>query len=159
MKQLLLFSAITILLFSCSSKEEEKKSNMLPPLTAEIPDVLKGNKQAEDLIVKGTDLVNQMSETFEELAIDAEPYVGKKEEDLGVMDKINLAKIGVQFMSNMGEFTTKMALMEAEAAKLESGMTEEEKTALETVHENFKKRMEELNEKYKDFGDKNAEAQ
>ncbi len=157
MKHLLLLSTILILLFSssCKTEEEEKESNMLPPLEVEIPSELKGNKEAEKIIVDGTNLVNQASESFEELAIEAEPYIGKTEDELGFSDKISLAKIGLTFMTNLGEFTMKMGELEADADRISEGMTEEEIKAMEVVHETLKKRMDELGEKYKHFADKN----
>lgn len=148
-----LLGGIIVLVFihySCGS--DKNKADYLPELKAEIPASLKDNPEAVTFIENSTDALNQWSITMEDLVVECEPFVNKDESELTTMDKMKLGKAMMEFTANMGKFAVKMAEMEQTATMIEDGMDEQEMEALATVMDSFEKRMQEINEKYADFG-------
>lgn len=138
------------LAFACSSNKKSK--HYLPPLEVEVPEALKGNDEAEAFVEATCEAINQWSNSFEDLAIEAEEFVGVEEEDLSAFDKIKLVKIMGEFMVNMGEFALKCEEIEKQSDMIKDGLSEEELQAFESIKLAFDQRIEELGEKYKDYG-------
>ncbi len=141
---------ISFLVFSCSS--EKKKANYLPELIIEVPESLKDNPEAVEFIDASSETLNLWSVTFEDLVVECEPFAGKTEEELSTMDKLKLGKIMMKFMANMGQFAVKVAEMEQSVTMIEDGLNQEEAEALMLVMNTFEKRIEEIGDKYENFG-------
>lgn len=143
---------VIILLPLCHCTEGSKKGNYLPELRIEIPDAIKDNTEAVLFIENSQMIINQWSNTFEDLVIAGEPYVSKTEEELSAVDKLKLGKIMMDFMSGMGKFAVEIADIEQTLTTIEDGMTEKESNAMETVMTSFNKRISEIGKKYENFG-------
>lgn len=137
--------------WSCTS-EKEKSANYLPPFEVEVPRELKGNKNIENFIDESKTSLNKWSNALEDLAVQCEPYVGKEESELTTMEKVMLGKIMMEFVANMGQFAVKVAEMEQMATAIEEDLNPEELQALAAVMNSFELRIQEINDKYKDFG-------
>ncbi len=141
---------VLIIMSSCSSNDKE--SNHLAPLNVEIPEELTNNQEAVKFIEGSEMVINHWSDTLEELLQESEEYVGKEESDLSMMDKMKLAQIGIGFMSKMAEFGSEMSQLEITANTIENGLSDEELQAFEVARQAFKNRIEELGEKYENYG-------
>jgi uncharacterized protein YsxB (DUF464 family) len=155
-KVLIICVAIIIAIVSVSCLSE-KKGDYLPPIKVEIPEALQSNTDAVTFINQSSEVLNQWSVTFEDLGVECEPFVGKEESELSTMDKLKLGKIMMEFMANMGQFAVKVAEMEQTASMIEDGLNEQEIEAMEVVMDSFDARIEELNDKYQDFGKEEEE--
>lgn len=144
-------SLVFLIISSCSS-DKAKKGDYLPPLKAEIPESLQDNDEAKKFIEESTDALNQWSITLEDLVVECEPFVGKDESELSAMDKLKLGKIMMEFVANMGQFAVKVAEMEQFATSIEDGLDDQEMEAMAVVMDSFENRINEINEKYKNFG-------
>ena len=154
MKKILLMIAVSAFLFSCSSDEESTVNNesssgdKLPPLKIEIPAELKGNKDAEELIITGTEMINTFSDTMEDIIQDNENLIGKDSDDLTFMEQIQVGKIVVQLVAKMAVYAPKVIELQSNIDNLKQGMSEEERKALEKIGLEFEQRMDEINKKY-----------
>ena len=146
--------AVSAFLFSCSSDEESTANNesssgdKLPPLKIEIPAELKGNKDAEELIITGTEMINTFSDTMEDIIQDNENLIGKDSDDLTFMEQIQVGKIVVQLVAKMAVYAPKVVELQSNIDNLKEGMTAEEGIALEKIGLEFEQRMDEINKKY-----------
>ncbi len=160
MKKIFLMIAVSAFLFSCSSDEESTVNNesssgdKLPPLKVEIPAELKGNKDAEELIITGTEMINTFSNTMEDIIQDNENLIGKDSEDLSFMEQIQVGKIVVQLVAKMAVYAPKVIELQSNIDNLKQGMSEEERKALEKIGLEFEQRMDEINKKYEYLNDK-----
>ena len=160
MKKIFLMIAVSAFLFSCSSDEESTSSNessngdKLAPLKIEIPEELKGNKEAEELITTGTEMINTFSNTMEDIIQDNENIIGKDSDDLTFMEQIQVGKIVVQLVAKMAVYAPKVIELQSNIDNLKEGMTVEEGIALEKIGVEFEQRMDEINKKYEYLNDK-----
>ncbi len=158
MKKILFASIISIFLFSCSSNNEEatsssSDSDKLPPLKIEVPAELQGNKDAEEIISTGEDMINKFSNTLENIIKDNKNLIGKKQDDLSFMEQIQMGKIAVQLAASMAEFAPKFVSFQSKIEDFKKGnVSEEETKAIDEVGRAFEQRMNEIEEKYKDLG-------
>ena len=157
MKKILLVSIIATFLFSCSSNNEEASSNSndsdkLPALKIEVPSELKGNKDAEEIITTGEEMINKFSNTLEDIIKDNKNIIGKKSDDLSFMEQIQVGKIAVQIAASMAEFAPKFINFQSKIENFKKGdIFDEEAKAIDKVGEAFEQRMNEIEEKYKDL--------
>ena len=158
MKKILLVSIIATFLFSCSSNNEEASSNSndsdkLPALKVEVPSELKGNKDAEEIITTGEEMINKFSNTLEDIIKDNKNIIGKKSDDLSFMEQIQVGKIAVQIAASMAEFAPKFINFQSKIENFKKGdISDEEAKAIDKVGEAFEQRMNEINKKYEDLG-------
>ncbi|RLD51372.1 MAG: hypothetical protein DRI94_06245 [Bacteroidetes bacterium] len=158
MKKILLVSIIATFLFSCSSNNEEASSNSndsdkLPALKIEVPSELKGNKDAEEIITTGEEMINKFSNTLEDIIKDNKNIIGKKSDDLSFMEQIQVGKIAVQIAASMAEFAPKFINFQSKIENFKKGdISDEEAKAIDKVGEAFEQRMNEINKKYEDLG-------
>ena len=158
MKKILLVSIIATFLFSCSSNNEEASSNSndsdkLPALKIEVPSELKGNKDAEEIITTGEEMINKFSNTLEDIIKDNKNIIGKKSDDLSFMEQIQVGKIAVQIAASMAEFAPKFINFQSKIENFKKGdISDEEAKAINQVGEAFEQRMDEINKKYENLG-------
>ena len=154
MKKIFFMIAVSVFLFSCSSDEESTVNNesssgdKIPALEIEIPAELKGNKDAEELIITGTEMINTFSDTMEDIIQDNENLIGKNSDDLTFMEQIQVCKIVVQLVAKMAVYAPKLIELQSNIDNLKQGMSEEERKALEKIGLEFEQRMDEINKKY-----------
>lgn len=99
--------------------------------------------------------MNEFSDNIEQLAIDGKDVLSKKDEDQTLMDGLKAGKLMVQFVSNsakmaklMEEFDTYM-----NGRKTQGLINDTQLKALEQVGTAFKTRINQINEKYKNYLD------
>lgn len=154
--QLTLLVSAVIIMASCgSNKSSKKNADHIKPLDIEIPSELKGNDEAVQFIESSEIVINEWSNTLEDLLQETEDFAGKEEADLSMMDKMKLIKISTEFMAKMAEFGVRMSEIESTAHALENGLSEEELAAFEVAYQAFENRMVELGEKYENYGKEN----
>jgi len=158
MKKLLFVSLIAVFLFSCSSKDEESSSSSndsdkLPPLKIEVPAELQNNENAKEIITTGEEMINKFSDTMEDIIKDNKNLIGKKNDDLSLMEQIQVGKIAFQIATSMAEFAPKFVKLQSKIENFKKGnISEEEVKAIDEVGKAFEKRMDEINKKYEDLG-------
>lgn len=144
----LIFIAVVITLApSCVNSS----SHTLPPLQIEIPDELKSNNEIIEFIENAEDAINKYSKTAEELAKDCKQFAGKNEKDLSVFDRVKMVTVLSQFTTNFVEVADQYNKMIEQTEVLEEELNYDEALALATVMDAFKIRMEQLEDKYKDY--------
>lgn len=151
-KHIIVASLLTLLIWGCGSKSEQKaEANYLPDLKAEIPTELQDNKEIVEYINVTTEALNQMSRSLEDLYVKIEPFAHKEEADLSTMEKLKLTKYALEFTAEMAKVGAKMATMQETYTIMADDLTEDEKRALEIIQSSFYKRIEELNKKYENL--------
>ena len=157
LKTIILFLFFTILITSCSG-DEKKNANFLPPLKIEIPNDIKGNTELVDVIKSCEKSINEFSNNIEQLAMDGKDVLTKEhnKEELGMMDKIKAGKLMLDFASNSTQMVMTMKKYKTfmDRKKEQGDITENELKTLEMVAKKFKDRIDEIDEKYKDYFDK-----
>lgn len=144
--------SLTFVFFACSgNKNEQPEANYLPNIKAEIPVELQDNEEIVKYITATTDALNESSRNLEDLYVKVDPFAKKDENDLSTMEKLKLTKYTLEFAAQMAKVSAKFALMEESYQLMSEDLTEDEAKALEIIQMNFIKRIEELNNKYKDL--------
>lgn len=151
MKIKLTFVVLLVVLLSHSCNNKPSSSDRLAPLKIDVPPELKDKKEIVEFIKDSEEAINLYSNTAEELAKDCKEFIGKKEEDLNMLDKVKMVAIFGQFTANFSQGAIKYSEMLDQTSVFEEGLTEEQTAALATVLELFNQRMEQLEEKYKDI--------
>lgn len=154
MKKTLAVLVITITLLACSS-ENKRNADFLPPLKISIADEIKADAELVEIIQKSEKEINEFSDNIEQLAIDGKDVLSKKEEDQTLMDGLKVGKLMVQFVSNS---TQMLAAAEkfntyVESKKSQDLINDTQLKALEQVGTAFKIRINQINEKYKNYLD------
>ncbi len=165
MKKLTLISIIALFLFSCSSDTEDKGSKTsseekvtktstddgkLPALEIEVPSELEGNKEAEEIIKTGEEVINKFSNTIEEVLQENKELIGKDPDDYTLGETMQAGKIALQITAGLAEFAPKFANLENQLEELQKGeLSDEQKEALKKIGDAFQKRMDEIEQKYK----------
>ena len=100
-------------------------------------------------------MINKFSNTLEDIIKDNKNLIGKKNEDLSIMEQIQVGKIAVQIAASMAEFAPKFVSLQSKIEDFKKGdISEEEAKAIDKVADAFEKRMDEIEAKYKDLGKK-----
>ncbi len=158
MKKILFISIISVFMFSCSSNNEEATSDSsgsdkLPPLKIEVPAELQGNKNAEEIITTGEEMINKFSNTLEDIIKDNKNLFGKKQDDLSFMEQIQVGKIAVQIAASMAQFAPKFISLQTKIDNFKKGdISDKEAKAIDEVGKAFEQRMDEINKKYENLG-------
>ncbi|HAN00510.1 MAG TPA: hypothetical protein DCQ26_18100 [Marinilabiliales bacterium] len=149
-KSVLIYSFILgLLIIGCSP---EKKGNYLSKLEVEIPDVLKGNANIVAFINENAEVLNQWSVTLEDLVVDCSPYLGKEEEELTDADRAKLGKNMMEFVANLGQFAVYSAELQQMMTTVEAELPDDQLAAFATIKNQLETRMQEIQNKYIDFG-------
>ena len=155
-----LFGSILLagLVISCQS-DKTAKGDYLPDLKIEVPAALKDNADAVTFIDQSSTALNHWSKSLEDLVVECQPYIGKKEAELSPVEKVKLGKLMMEFMSQMGKLAVKSAEMDQQYTQIEYGLTDDEQKALTAVMDAFNKRIDEINARYQDFGKADEESE
>jgi len=145
---------LTILFTACSTGNK-RNTDFLPPLKISIADEIKDDAELVKVIQNSEKAMNEFSDNIEQLAIEGKDVLSKKDEDQTLMDGLKAGKLMVQFVSNstqmaklMEEFDTYM-----NGRKTQGLINDTQLKALEQVGTAFKTRINQINEKYKNYLD------
>lgn len=155
MKQLIktvFLLSIVIFIISCDSKKENRNPNFLKPLQIEIPKEIENNNDAVEFIKLSENAMNEFSDNIEKLALDNKDLFVKKVEEMETLDQIKLGKITIQFVYNSTQLLNLVENTQKyiENAKI-NGFNESQIKSLKLIEEAMKKRVEEINNKYKSY--------
>ena len=152
--RILTITLITSLFIACSG-ENKRNANFLPPLSIPITAEISGDTELVEVIKSSEKAMNEFSDNIEQLAIEGKDVLSKKDEDQTLMDGLKAGKLMVQFVSNsakmaklMEEFDTYMNGRETQGL-----INDTQLKALEQVGTAFKTRINQINEKYKNYLD------
>ena len=154
MKKTLIVLTIAITFLACSTGNK-RNADFLPPLKISIADEIKGDTELVEVIQNSEKAINEFSDNIEQLAIDGKDVLSKKDEDQTLMDGLKSGKLMIQFVSN----STQMAKLIEEFDtymndRKEQGLINDAQLkALEQVGTTFKTRVNQINEKYKNYLD------
>ncbi len=133
------------------------RSDFLPPIKIEIPAAIQSDPGLTSLVKKSETAINEFSDNMEYLIDDLKGFQGMKEEDMGTFEKIKATKIMADFFMNS---TKGMAVLEEfnnyaeKRVEQQNPLTDEQMKAMAVIYDTFEARMNQLNQKYKDFGGK-----
>ncbi len=146
---------VTIFITSCSSGRK-RDADFLPPLKIEIPNEIKGDKELVDLVKSSEKAINEFSDNIERIAVDGKDVLNKEDEDLTLMDKMKMAKMAVEFISNSTQMAATLEKFDTYAkSKEEQGIINDTQLkALEQIELSFEKRMNEIEAKYDKYYNK-----
>lgn len=151
-KKITVLAVISFVLIACSS-ENKRNSSFLPPLSIPITVEISEDSELVKVIKSSEKALNEFSDNIEQLAIDGKDVLTKKDEEQTVMDGFKVGKLMVEFVSN----STKMAKLidDFDTYKKEQNeqgiLNETQLQALEQVGTAFNTRIDEINEKYKNY--------
>ena len=154
-KPVMLLLTAFLLLASCGSKNE-RNPDFLPPVKIKIPDAVKDDPELVKLIESSEKSINEFSDNIERLAVDGKDILSKKEEDYTLTDGLKAGKLMMQFVSNSTQMASTLSdFSKYVEKKQEQGMLNEQQyKALEAVEKTLEERIDQINEKYKDYLDK-----
>ncbi|PLX15920.1 MAG: hypothetical protein C0599_16030 [Salinivirgaceae bacterium] len=157
MKKLVILISIISVIIGCSSGPKPSEPDYLPPIKAEIPAELQDNQDIVEYINTTTDVLNDVSRELEDLYVKIEPYADIPESEISTMDKLRISKYAIQFTAEMAKLGAKMAMMKETYHLMSEDLSSEEEQALMVINETFLKRIQQLNDKYKDLDNFNIE--
>ena len=153
-KQITAIVVISLVFIGCTS-ENKRNANFLPPLSIPIAIEISADTELVEVIKSSEKALNEFSDNIEQLAVDGKDVLSKKDEDQTLMDGLKAGKLMVQFVSNstqmaklMEEFDTYM-----NDRKEQGLINDTQLKALEQVGTAFKTRINQINEKYKNYLD------
>jgi len=154
-RSLVFLFTLNLVLISCGSKNE-RNPDFLPPVKIEIPGEIKDDPELVDLIKSSEKSINEFSDNIERLAVDGKDILSKNEDDYTLTDGLKAGKLMLQFVSNSTQMASTMSdFSKYVEKKQEQGMlTEQQYKALEEVGKTLEKRVDQINEKYKDYFEK-----
>ncbi|WP_456375965.1 hypothetical protein [Lutibacter sp.] len=153
MKNIVKILTVLTLLFTACSSTNKRNANFLPPLRIEIPNEISGDTELVEVIKSSEKAMNELSDNLEQLVIDSKDVLEMKEEDRGLMDNLKMGKLVVEFVSNSAELAKLIDEFDTYQKEQSSQglMTDAQLSALGKVGESFGNRMEQINEKYKNY--------
>ncbi len=143
-------AALIFFMLSCGSDNTEA-DNKLGKLEVEIPESLKDKPEVCKYIKEMNVVVDNYAMVFDEMIDEVGEYKGMKEEDLGTFDKIKLAKEAGKFGVASLEAFAKWGECKQKLDNFEKDLNPDEIEALGVVYKRFEKRMEQIQNKHKDF--------
>jgi hypothetical protein len=141
---------LPFMLQNCSSHYENP--DYLPSLKIKIPQDAKKDSALVSFILSNEKVINELSNQFEDVAQEIGWYSGKDENDLTLMDKMKLVKLGVNFYTISDQLSEEKRIIDhyVEKKRLEN-INEADISAYLAVKKALEKRVEELNKKYKNI--------
>ncbi len=146
---------ISINILACSTGNK-RNADFLPPLKISIADEINDDAELVEVIKTSEKAMNEFSDNIEQLVIDGKDILNKKDEEQSLIDGLKAGKLMVQFVTN----STQMAKLIEEfdtykSTKKEQGVIDDKQLkALEQVGNALNKRMNEINDKYKNYFNK-----
>ena len=150
-----LTALILIVLFSACSADNKRNADFLPPLKISIADEISGDTELVEVIKSSEKALNEFSDNIEQLAIEGKDVLSKKDEDQTLMDGLKAGKLMVQFVSNSTQMLASAEKFNTyvESKKTQGLINDTQLKALEQVGTSFKTRINQINEKYKNYLD------
>lgn len=154
MKKTLAVLTIAITFLACSTGTK-RNADFLPPLEISIADEIKDDTELVEVIKSSEKAMNEFSDNIEQLAIEGKDVLSKKDEDQTLMDGLKSGKLMVQFVSNSTQMAKTMEEFDAymNGRKTQGLINDTQLKALEQVGTAFKTRINQINEKYKNYLD------
>ena len=146
---------VSIVTFSCSNGNK-RGANFLPPLEIKIADEIKGDGELVEVIKSSEKAINEFSDNIERLAMDGKDILSKNEEEQSLMDGMKVGKLMLEFVSNSTQMIVSVEKFKTyvEGKKEQGIINDEQLKALEQVGKSFGNRIDQINEKYKNYFDK-----
>jgi len=150
-----LTALILIVLFSACSADNKRNADFLPLLKISIADEISGDTELVEVIKSSEKALNEFSDNIEQLAIEGKDVLSKKDEDQTLMDGLKAGKLMVQFVSNSTQMLASAEKFNTyvESKKTQGLINDTQLKALEQVGTSFKTRINQINEKYKNYLD------
>ncbi len=154
LKTITLFLLAGMLISGCSNSNK-RDANFLPPLEIEIADEIKGDAELVEVIKSSEKAINEFSDNIEQLAMDGKDILSKKDEEQSLMDGIKAGKLMLEFVSNSTQMVASMEKFHTyvEGKKGQGIINDEQLKALEQVGKSFGNRVDQINQKYKNYFD------
>jgi len=153
MKTIAVLLFVTVTMFACSGGKSKRNADSLPPIKIEIADEIKTDKELTKLIESSGNAINEFSDNMEQLIIEGKDIFSKPDDEQTLMDGLKASKLMVQFVSNSTQLAATIDKFDTYVnSKKEQGIINDTQIkALEEVGEAFTNRMDELEEKYKNY--------
>lgn len=155
MKNTIVILLISSVLFAACSSSNKRNANFLPPLKITISDEIKGDEELVDVIKSSEKAMNEFSDNMEQLIVEGKDIYTKKQEDLSLMEQLKAGKLMVEFVSNSTQMAATIEKFDTyvETQKSQELINDTQLKALEGVGIAFQKRINDINEKYKNYLD------
>ena len=146
----LLLVVLSVSLQSCSGKID--RTGFMPPVKIRIPNDVKKDAATVSFIKSSEKVINELSDRVENIARNGKDLLKKNEEDMSVMDKIKMTKLSVQFIAAGSSLANELEkIQQYVEKKQEDGVSETDMKAYEAVEKALEKRINQLDEKYKNL--------
>jgi hypothetical protein len=155
MKNTIVILLISSILFTACSNSNKRNASFLPPLKIAIPAEIKDDEKLVEVVQSSENAINEFSDNMEQLIVEGKDIFTKKQEDLSLMDQLQAGKLMVEFVSNSTQMATTIQKFDVyvETQKSQELINDAQLKALEKVGIAFEKRIDEINEKYKNYFD------
>ena len=156
MKNTIIILLISSALLAACSNSNKRNVSFLPPLKISISDEIKRDEELVDVIKSSEKAMNELSDNMEQLIIEGKDIYTKKQEDLSLMEQLKVGKLMVEFVSNSTQMAATIEKFDTyvETQKSQELINDTQLKALEEVGVAFQKRINDINEKYKNYFDK-----
>ncbi len=146
----LLLVVLSVSLQSCSGKID--RTGFMPPVKIRIPNDVKKDASTVSFIESSEKVINELSDRIENIARNGKDLLNKNEKDMSVMDKIKMTKLSVQFIAAGSSLANELEkIQQYVEKKQEDGVSETDMKAYEAVEKAVEKRINQLNDKYKNL--------
>ncbi|UMB52693.1 hypothetical protein MKD41_10130 [Lutibacter sp. A64] len=154
-KKITVLAIFSLVLITCST-ENKRNASFLPPLSIPIATEISGDAELVEVIKSSEKAMNEFSDNIEQLVIEGKDVLSKKEEDQTLMDGLKSGKLMVQFISNSTQMATLIEEFDTYMNdRQEQGLINDTQLkALEQVGTTFNARLDQINEKYKNYLEK-----
>ncbi|WP_457618958.1 hypothetical protein [Lutibacter sp.] len=156
MKNTIIILLISSALLAACSNSNKRNVSFLPPLKISISDEIKRDEELVDVIKSSEKAMNELSDNMEQLIVEGKDIYTKKQEDLSLMEQLKVGKLMVEFVSNSTQMAATIEKFDTyvETQKSQELINDTQLKALEEVGVAFQKRINDINEKYKNYFDK-----
>lgn len=156
MKNTIIILLISSALLAACSNSNKRNISFLPPLKISISDEIKRDEELVDVIKSSEKAMNEFSDNMEQLIVEGKDIYTKKQEDLSLMEQLKVGKLMVEFVSNSTQMAATIEKFDTyvETQKSQELINDTQLKALEEVGVAFQKRINDINEKYKNYFDK-----
>ena len=148
-----LFLIVLPFLQSCTGKID--RTGFMAPVKIQVPKEVKNDTAVMSFVNASQKVINEFSDKMENVATKGKDLLNKKEEDMSVMEKIRMTKLSVQFMSAGTSLGLELEKIQRYIVKKQKeGVNKADMKAYEAIEKALEKRINALNEKYKDLTSK-----
>ncbi len=148
---ILFLLVLAVILQNCSSLPVDR-TGFLPPVKIRISNGVMKDTATANFVKSSEKVINELSDRMENVARNGKELLRKKDEDMTVMEKINMTKLSVQFMAVSNSLANEMEKIQHYIdEKQTKGISKMDLKAYESVEKAIEKRINDLNNKYKDL--------